>query len=119
MKGDTNRLPVWAQSKIREMQTRINFLEQQLAREKASARGEAGPGNVFVRGHVLDPDVPIGMNSMIRFHFPKPTDQVTERFIDIRHEHDQERDSLLVQCDATVQVEPCASNSLRLILVRR
>jgi hypothetical protein len=115
--GDIGRLQKWAQEEIRGMQIEINSLKQQLAR----ARHEAGPSNVWISGHTMNPDLPLGMNVPIRFQFHQEEGRVTQRFIDVRHEYEQakDRDSLVVQGDSTIFIVGYATNSIRLILSRR
>jgi hypothetical protein len=120
MKGDIRRLPVWAQDQIRAQNAEIETLKSKLAQARAIIEKEAGQSNVFISGHAMDPDTPLGLNQEVRFQFPKPDGRITERFVDIRHERDRrERDALVVQCDGTILVEPSATNSIRLILSRR
>jgi hypothetical protein len=116
MKGDINSLPVWAQDRIRDLERVMDDLARQLDK----AEGNFGPSNVFISGDIRSSDIPIGMNSQVRFQFQKPEEQFTERFIDIRHERDgRDRDCLVIHGDSTLLIEPSATNSIRLILARR
>lgn len=118
---DIRRLPVWAQDNIRALAQEILELRGQIDQ----LRGSVGASNVFVGGTLPeDREIPLGMNTRIRFQMPKPQGRVTQRFIDVRHErkHDdnarEERDAIVVQGDGTILIEAHATNSLRLILER-
>ena len=117
---DIGRLPVWAQDNIRSLAQEILDLRKQIDK----LRGSVGASNVFVSGTLPEEkDIPLGMNTRIRFQMPKPSGRVTQRFIDVRHErkHDDgrgERDALVIQGDGTILIEAHATNSLRLILER-
>ncbi len=109
-RGDVTRLPKWAQQYIAN-------LERQIEDQGAHIEDISSPhpeSNVILQGGIEYPDVTLPNDSNVYFYFGDPPRERLFDMIEIHHNHDERTLSVTSYGRGYLNINPQASNAIRL-----
>jgi hypothetical protein len=108
-----DRLPVWAQNRIRRLENDVVSMSNKIE-ELSTTHPDT---NVVINGFVRDPDYELPKDSQIDFVMEKPTPNSWRNRISVGHERrNGGRDALRIQGDMPLILKMNATNSMLVML---
>lgn len=108
-----DRLPLWAQAHIEDLERRVHRMEREAADLRAAMDGEVAPDTrVQVRHFTTRPDLALDDDAQVQFKVG--ADPRRDEYVNVYLEHGNER--LTISGGRRIVIEPNASNTVHIRL---